>query len=966
MAERNSLMEGTSRTVGDERPTALRTLSLDIDGKVYEVTCDVRESLWETLVYRLNLRGANVGCERGECGACNVLLDGRSVPSCLVLTARLGRGQRIITVDGLRSGPGIEGLHPLQRAFWEAGAVQCGACTKGAIVAAYALLERVPDPSDQQITEALAGVFCRCGAYARMVAAVRQAARAMREPSSHPLSPLFPQMSHVLGMGIPRLHGLGSVTGEGAYVSLMTRPGMVFIRALRSPYPHARVRHVDAARAERIPGVVAVIHCFNLPEPYRGIVVDPGPPPRYVLNREIVHVGMPVAVVAAESEHIADDAIAEIEVEYELLEPVLDFRVAAESGAERQWNSHFEGTVRAVYGPVIVGNPDRAFEECDVVVEQVTTTPHYQHVPNELRTGIYEWEGNKLVTYQTSREPFVVCKKLAEWLGLPLESVRVVQTGFMGGSFGNSDHIVEELLLPAIVAKLIGRAVRSMLERDESFLVSTHRGPTRTEVKLGVQRDGTLKAVSVDALFDCGTNVGATDAGGTPGVRGAWYVFQILYGYPNQKYLGTEVFTNNFRSGSMRGVGRNFGLLAVETAIEKAAYAIGMDPLEIRLRNVNEQGAAFDETTGVQPGLPFGGPIGQRASLLRAAEMIGWRHKWHPPCTREVRPGVFHGMAIVSAIDRGGGTLGGARTQPPPSTGQVVLHPDATLEVLSGSADQGAGQRTLLAMIAAHTTGIPFDKIVIHPGVDTDLNTDTGPTRSSLQTNLAGWGVHKASLVLKEKFLALAAVRLSAEADRPVTAGELDVRDGVVLGRGPHDHLRMPVQDVLADIGGPIRASGEHVTVYTTERVSTGAHAAEVEVNTQTGSVEIMRYVAVHDVGRILNRLALEQQVEGGVIFGLGAVFWEQLLYDDSTGLAVNPSILDYMVPRVFDAPRIDVDFVEFPQEYGPYGAIAIGQAATPPTGPVIVNAVYNAIGAWIHDLPISRDRLLRAIGRAR
>lgn len=946
------------------RPAGGQAVTLHVDGVTHAVVCDVRESLWETLVYRLGARGVNLGCERGECGACNVLLDGRSVPSCLVLTVRAGRGQRIVTVDGLRTGPGVEGLHPLQRAFWELGAVQCGACTKGAIVSAHALLQRDPDPTDDAIVRALAGVLCRCGAYERMVAAVRRAARELRGPAGLSRPPLFPSTSEVLGLAVPRLQGMGSVTGDGLYATLITRPGMLFLRALRSPYPHARVRGVDTSAAERVPGVALLLHRFNMPARYRDLVVDPGPPARHALGEELLQVGMPVVVVVAESEHAADDAIARLEVEYEVLDPVLDYRAAARGTAS--WNTAWEGTVRATYGPVTVGNPEGAFADCAVVVEQVTTTPHQQHVPIELRTAVYEWEGDTLVTYQTSREPFTVRKKLADWFGLPLEKVRVVQTGFMGGSFGNSDHIVEDLLLPAIAARLTGRPVRSMLTRDEYFLVSTHRGPSRTTVKLGAGADGVFKAVTVDALFDGGTNVGATDAGGTPGVRGAWYAFQILYAYAHQSYRGTEVFTNNFRSGSMRGVGRNFGLFALETAVDKVAYALGLDPLEVRLRNINERGAVFDETTGTFPGLPFGRLGGQRASLLRAAEMIGWRTGWHAPRAREVRPGVFHGMALVGSIDRGGGTLGGARSNPPPATGQVILHPDGALEVLSGSADQGAGQRTVLAMIAAQTTGIPFDRVVIAPGVDTHVNTDTGPTRSSLQMNLGGWGVYEAAVVLREKVLAAAAARLSAETGEPVEAGDLDIRDGVVGSRDGDSRQRMAVRDLAADLGTPLRVDGVHVSTYPTERVATGAHAVEIEVDTRTGTIGIVRYVAVHDVGRILNRQALEQQVEGGVVFGLGAVFWERLDYDEATGLAVNPSILDYMTPRVFDVPHIEIDFVEYPQEYGPYGALPIGQAATPPTAPVIVNAVYNALGVWLHDLPLSRDRVLTAAGRGR
>jgi putative selenate reductase molybdopterin-binding subunit len=964
--------------------TATHQVTLTIDDVSHELTVEPRESLWETMIYRLKLSGANMGCDRAQCGICNVVLDGRSVNSCAVLTARLD-GARVLTVAGLRSGPGVEGLHPLQRAFWEEGAFQCGICTKGFIMSSYALLSSNPDPADEEIKQALAGVLCRCGERDRIITAVKRAAAEMRSapeangangdhdpPTVTPAqitTTLMPHTSEVLGTRIPRIQGLGSVTEEGPYVSLMTMPDMAFVRTLRSPYPRARVLRVDASEAESLPGVIKVLHRFNLPEEYQDVSIE-GPPPRYLLNEELVQVGEPVAVVAAESEHIADDALALIEVEYEVQEPVLDYLTA--TFAPKQWDNPLPGTIRTLMEPVVIGEPERALAEADTVIEHVTTTPYTQHVPLELRTGMYFWEGETMVTYQTTHRTFDTRRELAKWLNLSQDQVRVIQTGFMGSSYGSADHIVEELVLPAVMAKVTGRPVRSMLSREESFLTSAHRGRTRTVVKLGVSEAGEFQGMAVDVMFDGGTNAGlpasAAAARGLTGVgvRGGWYVFQILYSYPHQKYEGMEVWTNNFRAGPMRGVGRQFGLFALETAIERAAYAIGMDPLELRLKNLNETGALFDEITGLQPGHPFSRPGGQRASLKRAAEMIGWKDRWHPAGVHEVRPGVFHGLAIVSAVDRGGGKQGGAAydAPPPPSSGQVVLHEDGRLEVFSGSTEVGSGQRTLMAMIAAQTSGIPLDQVFIASAVDTALNTDTGPTNSSLQTNTGGWGVLEAAKEAKERLVEIAGARMRDEHGVELEADQLDVRDGWVFAKAD-ESIRMTVSDVMAGHDGPIRCENDRRRVLKVESVAVGAHAAEIEVDTRTGGIDVLRYVAVHDVGRVLNLMSLEQQVEGGIVYGLGSALHEELLVDEVTGLPINPNILDYKPPSILEIPPIDVDFVEFPAEYGPYGAVAIGQASTPPVAPVLANAFYNAVGIWLGDLPLSRNRVLAALGGA-
>jgi CO/xanthine dehydrogenase Mo-binding subunit/aerobic-type carbon monoxide dehydrogenase small subunit (CoxS/CutS family) len=961
---------GSSRSSREPEPAATASsrhdIRLTVDGVAADISVEARESLWETLTLRLGLRGANLGCDRAQCGACNVIVDGRAVNSCALLTARMD-GRTIRTAGGLATGPGLSGLHPLQRAFWEAGAFQCGICTKGFLTTALALLERTHDPDESEILAALSGVLCRCGERARIVSAVQRAADVLGgRTTADPGASLLPHASDVLGTRVPRIHGRAQVTDEGEFVSLLSLPGQVFVRTLRSPYPRARILRIDARAAEAMPGVVRVLHAFNLPEPYRSMTIE-GPPDRHLFNEEVIQVGMPIAVVAAESDGIAEDALACIEVEYEALEPALDFTTAA--AAMKQWDNPLPGTIRNVIGPIVIGEPEQALEAADVLVETTATTPYEQHVPLELRTGLYRWDGDRLTTWQTTHRTFDVRRELARWLGVPEEHVRVIQTGFMGSSYGSADQLVEELALPAVMAKLVGRPVRSMLTREESFLTSAHRGRTRTRVRLGVRRDGNLQAVAVDVLYDGGTNAGlppsAAAARGLTGVGvlGGWYPFQILYSYPHQRYEGTEVWTNNFRAGPMRGVGRHFGLFALETALERAAAAIDMDPLAFRLRNLNETGALFDELTGERPGLPFGRVGGQRQSLERAATLIGWRDRRHPAAAREVRPGVFHGMGIVSAIDRGGGKQGGTSRDglPPPSTGQVLLHPGGRLEVRSGSTEVGAGQRTLLAMLAAQTTGIPLDEVDIAPGVDTAFNTNTGPSNSSLQMNVAGWAIVDASGQVRDQLRELAAAHFFGAAGARTQPERLTVRDGVVHEEGTG--ARVSVRELMAGREAPIEGRSDRRRQLTQESVATGAHAVEIEVDTRTGRIEILHYVAVHDVGRVLNRLMLEQQVEGGIAMGLGGALHEELLVDARFGLPLNANILDYKPPSILEVPPITVDFVEVPQEYGPYGALAIGQASTPPVAPVLANAIHNATGIWLTDLPLDRARLLAALG---
>jgi CO/xanthine dehydrogenase Mo-binding subunit len=410
--------------------------------------------------------------------------------------------------------------------------------------------------------------------------------------------------------------------------------------------------------------------------------------------------------------------------------------------------------------------------------------------------------------------------------------------------------------------------------------------------------------------------------------------------------------TNRYLSGAYRCVSHPNGTFALETAIEKAAYAVNMDPLQFRLKNLNDDG-------NVDTKLPWSNP-GQREVLSVLADKIGWAQKWHPAKAKEISPGVYHGigMAIHQCSHGAGGE---------PATGAVTFNGDGTVSLISASNEIGSGQRTMMKLVAAEALGLPWESINITPYVDTDLTTDTGTSGGSRQTNSAGWGIYDAAIDARKQLFVAAVNKIQADARKAnktvdVTAEELTIEGKFVVStRDPA--IKLSVSSVVNSAGTTIIGRGVHRNDGRWERTAFAAHAAEVEVDTLAGTVKVLKYVAVHDVGRVVNLMGAEQQVEGGVIMSLGSTLYEELLTDSATGLPLNGNMLDYRVPSIKDVPdNIEVYFVEKPKEYGVYGAHGLGEPPMGPPGPTIANAVHNAIGVWFDELPITRQRLAAAV----
>src|SRR5881397_619703 len=746
----------------------------------------------------------------------------------------------------------------------------------------------------------------------------------------------------ILGTDIARIQGYGIVTSQGTYTENLKMPGMLFMRTLRSKYPHAKITKIDTSKAEKLPGVVKILHRGNLPEEYKDVFLGSAQPTRFIFSEEVFEVGAPIAAIAADSEHIADEAMRQIDVTYEVLPAVLDLQEAMKSSTAKQFQSNLDGTTIAVTAPLVRGDPNNA--KADKVVDASLHKSVEQHVALEITNSLSFWDGDKLNVTYTNQHAHGTRSGLSQALKLPQNKVRIFQTGYLGSGYGYRSGIDLSEAHAAILSKLTGRPIKNNYTRYEDFVTRTHRPEFRNEMKLGVNRDGTISF----GIFKVIANVGAQRAGAA---NGSWVNMQDLYKIPNLRLEAVDVMTNSYKSGPYRCVSHPNGTFALEVTMEKAAYAIGMDPVQFRLKNLNETGNPDTKK-------PFSNP-GMRDCIDAAANAIGWTAKWHQPKAKEVRPGIFHGIGLAAHTCSHG--AGGN-----PSTGQLIINNDGSVQAVSASNDVGGGQRTEMIMIAAESLGVPLSTMTITAYVDTDNTTDTGTTAGSQQTNNGGRGMYEAGQDARKQVLDWGARKFMDDAKKKsqtlsITAADVDMQDGVVFLKSSPS-TKSNLADIVQFKGGPIHGKSEYIQDTIWERLAWAAHAAEVEVDTVTGSVKITKYVAAHDLGKAINPFAARQQIEGGVVMATGAVLTEELLVDKATGLPLNPNLLDYRPLSIKDAPLAEVLIIERPKAYGTFGGHGLGEPPMGPPAPTIVNAVYNAVGVWVTEMPLTRDKLLAAL----
>jgi CO/xanthine dehydrogenase Mo-binding subunit len=734
-----------------------------------------------------------------------------------------------------------------------------------------------------------------------------------------------------IGQPVGRAEGPEKVTGTAVYPADINLPGTLVGKCLRSPYPYARIKSIDASAARQLPGVHAVLTGVDIPDVLVGRMLRDMP----ILARDVVRfVGQKVAAVAAEDADIAEDALNLIEVDYEELTPVLDPIEAMRPDAPTlhpDFTSYAGRANRPQEHPNIVdhafwerGDVDRGFAEADYVFEHTFRTQHQHQAYIEPHASVvYVDEQGRVQVWLNSKMPFQVRQQLAEGIGLPSEQVRVNPT-FIGGDFGGKGSYMDTHVAYWL-SKATGRPIRTVMTYVEELMAANPRHPAVITFKTGVKKDGTITARHARLVYDSGGYAAFKPA------RGVTYGSHCAgpYKMNHARIDAYMVYTNHVPCGSMRAPGDPQSVFASEAQLDLIARELGMDPYDFRMKNLVEDG---DESP---LGHRWKNVMGKQTLAAAAREAAYLQPKPQIPSKR-----VGRGLAIYER-HVGAGT----------STAKVTIDADGTVTLYTALRDTGSGFYTVLRQIIGQELGVPYNDIRLVPWTTDDVPFDTGVGGSRV-THVGGQATYGATQEVRKQLLAHAAELYGWSQDAII----FKERQVLVTGRPPVD-----LAELVSRAGGHVEAQltyeaerDEHLTVFC-------AQVAEVEVDENTGQVQLTRFTTAHDVGTILNPIAHQGQIEGAVMQGIGYALMEELKYDE--GRISTLSFGDYKIPNMRDIPELRTVLVR--SESGgptPYGGKAIGEQPISAVAPAIVNAVLDAVGVSITALPITSEKVYRAL----
>lgn len=919
--------------------TEQQTYTLVVNGQQREVSATPQTYLMDVLRDDLRLTGVKDGCANGHCGSCMVIKDGEAVRSCLVPMKR-AEGAAITTIEGLAGRqsdgggdptlhPSSPSLHPLQQAFIDQGATQCGFCTPGFIMSSVALLERTPSPSLEQIHEAHRWNICRCTGYNAIVRAIQQAAGQPVAPPPSVKAPL-----KAISRRLPRPDALDKVTGKGVYADDLYVAGMLHARALRSRYPHARLLKVDTSKARALPGVAAVLTADDIPGRKDCGVHEIDWP--VLCYDKVRYVGDAIALVVAETEQIAEQALELIEVDYEPLPVVTGPKEAARPGApilhERREGGNLLAHFHLDHGDLAAG-----FAQADVVVEREYRTQTVDHAFIEPEAGLaVPGADGRITVYAGGQIPFNDRRQIAATLGLPEERVRVVNC-LIGGAFGGKEDVSVQVHA-ALAAWATGRPVKMVFSRKESLLVHPKRHATIIRMKTGAAKDGRLLAHEVEIYGDGGAYASLSNHVMLRATTHAAGPYEV----PNSLVDTYAMFTNNVPSGAFRGFGVTQSGFAMESQMDLLAEQLGISPLEIRRKNVLAPGRRT----------LAGHVLTESCGLPQCLELVAAEVERRPFVAAEGDKRRAWGLACAyKNTGYGSGAYDAAGAE-------VEIYPDGRAIVRAGAAEIGQGLPTVLAQIVAEELGVPYEQVDVLLA-DTDLTTDGEATTASRQTYVTGNAARHASRAVRDLLSRTAAEMLDAPPDR------LLFEEGYVGVDGRRAPLNEVVKAACREGQVPKVAYqyvAPHTEKYQHYAYGFGVQAALVEVDIKTGETRVLAIVAANDVGRALNPLGLQGQVEGGISMGLGLALQERFVIED--GYVKTDSLHKCHLPRIDQTPEVVQFFVEEETSGGPYGAKGVGELASIPTAPAIVNAISNATGARCYSLPADRKWLKSAIDK--
>jgi xanthine dehydrogenase YagR molybdenum-binding subunit len=970
-------------------PGAL-SITLNVNGADKRVQVEPRTTLAQALRDKLGLTGTKVGCDRGACSACTVMLDGTPVVSCLTLAVDVGR-RKVTTVEGLARG---EQLHPVQKAFVEKDATQCGFCTPGMVMSCAALLQRNPNPSASDVKAAVCGNLCRCGTYPKVFEATLAAAQATKgiggsapqapamataETATVPPEPLprgklkvgivseglkeverpvpeneppqWPPNAELSVVGKPtqRLDGPLKVTGKARYTSDMQLAGMLHAKRLVSPHAHARIKSVDTSEAEKVPGVRAV----HVMERAYGNAQLRDPKQELESKYPVLrYVGQTIAGVAALTEEAAAEAVKRIKVEYEVLPHVVDLDDAmkpdaalvypgavdmagsaggggAASGLPQKGN--VRGPAPSPAGPR--GDVKKGFAEAEVIVEGEFRTQVQTHSALEPHGVVADWKPDALIVYASTQSVLSVRDELAAVFELPQSKVRVI-TEFMGGGFGAKFGAGHYGVLATWLSKKAGAPVKLMLDRREEHTSVGYRPNSLQKLRIGAKKDGTLTAVQLSSWGTAGVATGA----------GVGFAAEWMYASPNFHGEQHDVFTHAGPGAAFRAPGLPQAVFALEQLIDELAEKLSVDPLALRDK-LDVDGPRFVHDSEAR-----------RVERRVGAERIGWSQRKRPAAdTGPIKRGIGVAQAIWPRIVN------------LEATAEVRIGKDGSVEVLSATQDLGTGTRTVLAQVVAEELGLRPQDIEVKIG--DSVHPPGPPSGGSQVTGSITPAARTAAYQAKLKLFGQVAQGLEAKPEELVAHG------GKVFARSRPEKALTWKKAAARIKGTQVSAQATRAEDYgggETPRGRTqlgigamgGVQFAQVAVDTETGVIKVERIVAVHDCGRPLNPLALESQINGGIIQGLSYGLFEDRLLDRRSGRMLNPNLEQYKIAGAKEIPQIDIVLLEQLLGRSSTDAGGIGEPANIATAAAIANAVYNAIGVRLKELPMTPARVLEALRR--
>ncbi|MBL1218379.1 MAG: 4-hydroxybenzoyl-CoA reductase subunit alpha [Planctomycetes bacterium] len=938
--------------------------TFNVNGHSQTVAADPLESLADVLRDRLHLTGTKKGCGAGDCGACTVLIDGSPVNTCLTPIGTVN-GREITTIEGLA----VNGeLTPLQKAFVHEGGIQCGFCTPGMVISATHLLNDNPSPTTDEIKEALTGNLCRCTGYGGILRAVQRCDNYRGDGTcakkAEPPADKSRKYDNV-NISIPRVDAADKVTGRAVYTADVTLPNMAYGKLLGSPVAHGIIKKIDISKADALPGVLTILTGADVTDTLHGVS-----PARYdeeiLAKTKVRHIGEPIAAVAAIDEATCKKALSLIDVEIEPLTPVLDPMQAVADGApivHERYKGNINTHVEQEFGDL-----EKGFADSYHVREEEFIGNHIQQAPMEPHASVATWDHDgTLVLYSSTQVPHYVQYMMAHVLHIPLGKIRVIRPA-VGGGFGGKAATSPIDICSALLSKATGRPIKMVYTREETFTYGRGRHKQYMKFKLGVDKEGRIKAFKSEIYLDGG-------AYSSFGVATAYYagsMIPTLYHLPAYRYDGYRIMTNKPACGAMRGHGVPQPRFAFECLLNMVADDIGMDPVEIRLRN------AMDANTMTVNDLDIGS-CEYKATLEQVREKSDWNNKYGKlPAGKGI--GIGCGGFVSGAgycIYRGQVQLSHEKPREHFQKKSIFPHANAIAKVsedgmavvlMIGAADIGQGSDTVLVQMCAESLGIPASRIRMR-SEDSDISPIDLGAYSSRITLMGGHAVSRAGTAVVEKMKPYAAKLLGCD------PSEVEARHATMFPRGNESHtvLWEEVARQYFNDKGPLVGTGcykppdglggdyKGATVGTSPAYSFGSAVCEVNVDLETGKVKVEKFTDYHDCGTPINPQSVHGQVEGAIVMSTGETIMEDIQFDEK-GNILNPNLHGYLLMTIKDAPEIFSGLVDSYESRGPFGAKEIGEGSTLPVLGAVAHAIANATGVWIKDLPITPEKILNAL----